>query len=134
MTDKSILIIGTYDTKNAELDFIAAKIRALGGATITLDVSVLGDPEQATNISKHDVAEAGGSSISEAIESGSEHIAMNIMSKGARLLVRQLCDAGRIDGVIILGGTMGTDLALDVCQALPIGFPKYVVSTVSFSA
>lgn len=134
MTDKSILIIGTYDTKNAELDFIAAKIRALGGATITLDVSVLGDPEQATNISKHDVAEAGGSSISEAIESGSEHIAMNIMSKGASLLVRQLCDAGRIDGVIILGGTMGTDLALDVCQALPIGFPKYVVSTVSFSA
>lgn len=134
MTDKSILIIGTYDTKNAELDFIAAKIRALGGATITLDVSVLGDPEQATDISKHDVAQAGGSSISEAIESGSEHIAMNIMSKGARLLARQLCDAGRIDGVIILGGTMGTDLALDVCQALPIGFPKYVVSTVSFSA
>jgi uncharacterized protein (UPF0261 family) len=134
MTDKSILIIGTYDTKNAELDFIAAKIRALGGAIITLDVSVLGDPEQATDISKHDVAQAGGSSISEAIESGSEHIAMNIMSKGARLLARQLCDAGRIDGVIILGGTMGTDLALDVCQALPIGFPKYVVSTVSFSA
>lgn len=134
MTDKSILIIGTYDTKNAELDFIAAKIRALGGATITLDVSVLGDPEQATDISKHDVAEAGGSSISEAIESGSEHISMNIMSKGARLLARQLCNAGRIDGVIILGGTMGTDLALDVCQALPIGFPKYVVSTVSFSA
>lgn len=134
MTDKSILIIGTYDTKNAELDFIAAKIRALGGATITLDVSVLGEPEQATDISKHDAAEAGGSSISEAIESGSEHIAMNIMSKGARLLARQLCNAGRIDGVIILGGTMGTDLALDVCQALPIGFPKYVVSTVSFSA
>lgn len=134
MTDKTILIIGTYDTKNDELDFIAGKIRALGGATLTLDVSVLGDPEQATDISKHDVAEAGGSSIAEAIESGSEHIAMNIMSKGACLLARQLCDAGRIDGVIILGGTMGTDLALDVCQGLPIGFPKYVVSTVSFSA
>ena len=28
---------------------------------------------------------------------------------------------------------MGTDLALDVCQALPIGIPKYVVSTVAFS-
>ena len=79
-------------------------------------------------------AQAGGSSIAEAIASGSEHIAMNIMSKGACLLARQLCDEGRIDGVIILGGTMGTDLALDVCQGLPIGFPKYVVSTVSFSA
>ena len=28
---------------------------------------------------------------------------------------------------------MGTDLALDVCQSLPLGVPKYVVSTVSFS-
>ena len=36
--------------------------------------------------------------------------------------------------MILLGGTMGTDLALDVCQALPLGMPKYVVSTVSFSA
>jgi uncharacterized protein (UPF0261 family) len=29
---------------------------------------------------------------------------------------------------------MGTDLALDLCAALPLGVPKYVVSTVSFSA
>ena len=28
---------------------------------------------------------------------------------------------------------MGTDLALDVCSALPLGVPKYIVSTVSFS-
>lgn len=40
---------------------------------------------------------------------------------------------GRIDGMIGLGGTMGTDLVLDCCQALPLGVPKYVVSTVSFS-
>ena len=134
MTDKTILIIGTFDTKNDELDFIAEKIRAQGGATLTLDVSVLGDPDHPTDISKHEVARVGGSSIEEAIASGSEHVAMNIMSKGACALARQMCDAGRIDGVIVLGGTMGTDLALDVCQALPIGLPKYVVSTVSFSA
>lgn len=134
MSDKTILIIGTYDTKNDELDFIAGKIRSLGGAALTLDVSVLGEPERPTDISKHEVAKAGGSSIEEAIASGSEHIAMTIMSKGACILSRQLCDAGRIDGVIILGGTMGTDLALDVCQGLPLGLPKYVVSTVAFSA
>lgn len=134
MADKTILIIGTYDTKNDELDFIADKIRSLGGATLTLDVSVLGDPETATDISKHEVAAAAGSSIDEAIASGSEHIAMDIMSRGASKIARQLCDEGRVHGVLILGGTMGTDLALDVCQNLPLGFPKYVVSTVSFSA
>ncbi|MBF9042222.1 UPF0261 family protein [Rhodobacterales bacterium HKCCE4037] len=134
MADKTILIVGTYDTKNDELDFIAGKIRALGGGTLTLDVSVLGDPAEPTDISKHEVAEAGGSSIEEAIASGSEHVAMNTMSKGACVLSQKLCEEGRIDGVIILGGTMGTDLALDVCQGLPLGLPKYVVSTVSFSA
>ena len=134
MADKTILIIGTYDTKNDELDFIANKIRALGGGALTLDVSVLGEPVKPTDISKHEVAEAGGSSIDEAIASGSEHVAMNIMSKGACVLSRQLSDAGTIDGVITLGGTMGTDLALDVCRGLPLGLPKFVVSTVSFSA
>lgn len=134
MADKTILVVGTYDTKNDELAFMADKIAALGGGVLTMDVSVLGDPEQPTDYSKHDVAEAGGSSIAAAIESGSEHVAMQIMSEGACKLARHLHDAGDVDGVIILGGTMGTDLALDVCQALPIGLPKYVVSTVSFSA
>ncbi|MEW2913918.1 Tm-1-like ATP-binding domain-containing protein [Leisingera sp. JC11] len=134
MTNKTILVIGTYDTKNAELEFLAQKIRDLGGGVLTLDVSVLGDPEQPTDFSKHDVARADGSSIQAAIDSGSEHVAMNIMSAGACALARELHGDGGIDGVIILGGTMGTDLALDVCQALPVGVPKYVVSTVSFSA
>jgi uncharacterized protein (UPF0261 family) len=40
---------------------------------------------------------------------------------------------GQFDGLIILGGTMGTDLALDVCSAVPLGVPKYIVSTVAFS-
>ena len=134
MADKSILVVGTYDTKNDELEFMADKISALGGAVLTMDVSVLGDPEKPTDYSKHDVAEAGGSSIKAAIDSGSEHLAMQIMSNGACTLSRRLFDGGKVDGVIILGGTMGTDLALDVCQSLPIGVPKYVVSTVSFSA
>ncbi len=134
MADKTIMVIGTYDTKNSELEFIAEKISSLGGTVLTMDVSVLGDPETPTDFSKHQVAETGGSSIAAAIKSGSEHVAMEIMSSGAQALARRLADEGQIHGVIILGGTMGTDLALDVCQALPLGMPKYVVSTVSFSA
>jgi uncharacterized protein (UPF0261 family) len=79
------------------------------------------------------VAEAGGSSIQAAIDSGDENTAMQIMARGAAALTARLHEQGQIDGVIVLGGTMGTDLALDVCQALPMGVPKYIVSTVSFS-
>lgn len=133
MTDKTILIIGTYDTKDDELTYLAGRIRAMGGEVMTMDVSVLGDPTAPTDISKHQVAEAGGSSIREAVESGEENIAMQIMARGAAALARSLHADGEIDGMIALGGTMGTDLALDVAQALPMGVPKFIVSTVSFS-
>lgn len=133
MRDKTILVIGTYDTKNDELDYLADRIRAQGGGVVSMDVSVLGDPAVPTTYSKHAVAEAGGSSIRAAIDCGDENRAMQIMAAGATRLSRDLYDRGVFDGVVILGGTMGTDLALDVCQALPLGVPKYVVSTVSFS-
>jgi uncharacterized protein (UPF0261 family) len=133
MTDKTILVIGTYDTKDDELTFLADVIHAEGGQVITMDVSVLGEPSKPTDYSKHDVAQEAGSSIAAAIASGSENHAMQIMARGATLLTARMLTEGRFDGLIILGGTMGTDLALDVCSAVRLGVPKYIVSTVAFS-
>jgi len=129
----TILVIGTYDTKDDERHYVCDTIRAQGGAVLSMDVSVLGDPSQPTDISKHDVAAAAGSSISAAIATEDENQAMQIMARGAASLCAQLHAEGRIHGMIALGGTMGTDLALDCAQALPMGVPKFVVSTVSFS-
>lgn len=128
-----ILIVGTYDTKDAELGYLAGCIRGQGGTPVTMDVSVLGDPSAPTNYSKHQVAEEGGSSIEAAINAGDENHAMQIMATGAAALAARLHAESVFDGLIVLGGTMGTDLALDVCRALPLGVPKYVVSTVAFS-
>ena len=133
MMNKTILVIGTYDTKDDELGFLAEVIQAQGGQVVTMDVSVLGDPSKPTDYSKHDVAQEGGSSIQAAVASGNENQAMQIMATGAALLAARLFTEGRLDGLIVLGGTMGTDLALDVCSAVPLGVPKYIVSTVSFS-
>ena len=130
---KTILVIGTYDTKDQELTYVADCIRRMGGAVVTMDVSVLGDPSQPSDISKHQVAGAAGKTIAEVAAAGDEHLAMQIMAAGAARLTAELYAQGRIDGMIGLGGTMGTDLVLDCCQALPLGVPKVVVSTVSFS-
>jgi len=133
MSDKTILVIGTYDTKDDELSFLAGVIRDQGGTVVTMDVSVLGDPSSPCVYSKHDVASEGGSSIQAAIDSGDENHAMQIMATGASALASRLYAEEAFDGLIVLGGTMGTDLALDVTSALPLGVPKYIVSTVSFS-
>ena len=130
---KTILIIGTYDTKDAELRYLESVIVDQGGRVRTMDVSVLKDPVDPTDLSKHDVAVAADSTIANAIALDDENAAMQIMSLGASRLTSDLYNEGEIDGVIILGGSMGTDLALDVCLSLPLGVPKYIVSTIAFS-
>ena len=131
---KTILVIGTFDTKDDELNFLIGRIKDQGGEVLTMDVSVLGDPSNPTDISKHEVAEAGGSTIEALIAGGEEAAAFEVMSAGSAVLTRKLHQSGKCDGMIALGGTMGTDLALDCAQALPIGVPKYIVSTVAGSA
>jgi len=106
MSDKSILVIGTYDTKDDELGFLADVIRDQGGKVITMDVSVLGEPSKPTDYSKHDVAEECGSSIKAAIDSGDENHAMQIMANGASLLAARIYAEDVFDGMIVLGGTM----------------------------
>lgn len=133
LPSKTILVVGTFDTKDDELSYLCDVIRAQGGKVLTMDVSVLGDPSNPTDLSKHQVAEAAGSSIAAAIASEDENAAMQIMARGSAALAQQMHRAGSFDGVIVLGGTMGTDLALELCSALPLGVPKYIVSTVSFS-
>lgn len=128
-----ILVIGTGDTKADELDFMRAKVEEAGGAPLMLDVSVLGDPPYVPEHDKHAVAAAAGTTIPAIVASGDENSAMTLMAEGAARLTKRLHDAGEIDGFIALGGTMGTDLALDVALALPLGVPKFVVSTIAYS-
>ncbi len=130
---KTILLIGTYDTKEPEMRFIEQAVRDQGARVLTMDVSVLGDPKTPTDISKHDVAATGGMTIEQVIALGDENKAFRVMSVGAAKVVAQTHAEGRFDGMLATGGTMGTDLALDCAQALPMGVPKYIVSTVSFS-
>ena len=110
--NKTILVIGTFDTKDDELNYVCEVIRAQGGTPMSMDVSVLGDPQQPTDISKHDVTAAVGKTIQDAIDAGDENFAMQIMAAGAATLTAKLYADGKIDGIIGLGGTMGTDLSL----------------------
>ncbi len=128
-----ILLAGTGDTKADELLYMAERIRAAGGEPVMLDVSVLGDPPYRPEHDKHAVAAAAGKTIDEIANSGDENTAMVLMAAGATRLVRGLVERGEVDAFIAIGGTMGTDLALDVTLALPVGVPKFIVSTIAYS-
>ncbi|MGJ4949671.1 Tm-1-like ATP-binding domain-containing protein [Bradyrhizobium sp. HKCCYLS20291] len=136
MTNRSrprILLIGTGDTKADELLFMQRCIDDAGGEAVMMDISVLGDPPYVAAHDKNAVAAAADTTIAAVIASGDENSSMTLMARGASRLTRRLCDEGEIDAMIAIGGTMGTDLALDVALALPLGFPKLIVSTIAFS-
>lgn len=129
----TILLIGTCDTKADEMRFMRGRLEDGGATVLVMDVGVLGQPALAPDVGSAEVARAAGASLEELAAQGDENLAMARMAKGAALLARQLHDEQRIQGVVVLGGTMGTDLGLDVAAALPLGVPKLIVSTVSFS-
>ncbi|MEP1486854.1 MAG: Tm-1-like ATP-binding domain-containing protein [Algibacter sp.] len=133
MDKKTILIVGTADTKSDELLFMKSCIEQQKGLVKIMDVGVLGDPPFTPEYSRHDVAKAANTTNKDIIALGDENKAMTKTAEGASKLTRQLYDEGKIEGMIALGGTMGTDLALDVAASLPLGVPKYVVSTIAFS-
>jgi uncharacterized protein (UPF0261 family) len=129
----TILIAGTADTKADEILYMKDCLLGQGASVLVMDVGVLGDPAFDVDISKHEVAAAIGLDNQQIAGLGDENDAMIKTAEGATLVTLGLLQDGKIDGVIILGGTMGTDLALEVTCALPLGVPKVVVSTVSFS-
>ena len=129
----SILIIGTADTKADELLFMKRCIEQEGARGLIMDVGVLGVPAFAPDFSNRDVAAAAHTRIDVIAALGDENLAMTKMAEGAVAVTLRLYTEGRVDGLLALGGSMGTDLALDVTASLPLGMPKLIVSTVANS-
>jgi uncharacterized protein (UPF0261 family) len=130
---KKILLVGTADTKADELLFMKRCIDSMGGEAAIMDVGVLGKPPFEPEYPNTLVATAASTTLQSIATCGDENEAMKKMAEGAVNLTLRLYAEGRVHGLLALGGTMGTDLALDVTAGLPLGMPKCIVSTVAFS-
>ncbi|HEX5738752.1 MAG TPA: Tm-1-like ATP-binding domain-containing protein [Hydrogenophaga sp.] len=128
-----ILIIGTVDTKSDEIGYLRRSVEDAGGQALVMDVGVLGRGGFTPDILNTEVAAAAGVTLQQVMETGDENTSMKLMATGASLIATQWYIEGRFDGLLALGGTMGTDLALDVANALPLGCPKVVLSTIAYS-
>ncbi len=126
-----IVLLGTFDTKGVEYAYVRALLRARGVRTCTVDCGVLGAPSFVPDVAADAVAVAAGTALEALRAAGDRGAAVDAMTRGATLLVRQLAADGRVDGILALGGGGGTTLATAVMRALPIGVPKVMVSTMA---
>lgn len=131
MDNKTIVVLATLDTKGREAEYLREQIRKFGHEALVIDTGVTGAPAAQADVTREDVAEAGGMALSEMLKNPSREIAAPIMADGATKIVAQLEKESKIHGIMAMGGTQGTTLSTKVMRALPYGFPKVMVSTMA---
>ncbi|MEC7923278.1 MAG: Tm-1-like ATP-binding domain-containing protein [Planctomycetota bacterium] len=127
----TIAIVGCLDTKGEEVDFLREVIENTGNRTWVIDTGVLEPPAFEPETSREAVAEAGGASLVELLEKKDRGFAMTVMSAGAAAITAELFASSQIDGIIAAGGSANTTIGASAMQALPVGFPKLLVSTLA---
>ena len=127
----AVLLIATFDTKAEEALYLKGKIESLGCRCLLMDTGILADSGDVTDVTRHQVARAGGSSIEELLASGDKGKCIGTMLKGACALTRKLYEAGEFQGILSIGGAQGTDIGTAAMRELPFGVPKFMVSTVA---
>ena len=119
------------DTKGEEHAFVAGRIKGRGHQVLIVDVGALGDSRLKPDITRLDVAAAAGVDFGALIAKRDRGETVAAMSKGAPIVLSRLLSEKKIDGVISLGGGGGTAIGTAAMRALPVGFPKVMVSTLA---
>lgn len=127
----TVVLVGTMDTKGAEYDFIRQRLSAAGIDTLMVDCGVLGLPQILPDVSREEVAKAAGADVAALAQAGDRGAAVQAMARGAEAVLKRLLSEGRLQGAMALGGGGGTSIAASAFQALPLGVPKIIVSTMA---
>ncbi|MFZ5975446.1 MAG: Tm-1-like ATP-binding domain-containing protein [Bacillota bacterium] len=129
--DKAVVILGTLDTKGVEFKFIKDIIEGEGVKTITVNAGVKGKPFFEPDVGSEEVAQAGGVPLAALIANNDRGQAVDVMMKGAAAVLAKLFQEGKVAGIISMGGSAGTTIGTHAMQALPVGVPKVMVSTMA---
>lgn len=123
---KKAYIVGTADTKGPELTFVRDLIAKTGTETVLVNVGTRGGEE---------VADVTAAEVAASHPSGPSAVFVNDRGQAVMAMSDALLHfmQGRDDvgGIIGLGGSGGSSLVAPTMQALPIGVPKVLVSTLA---
>jgi uncharacterized protein (UPF0261 family) len=128
---KTVLIIGTLDTKGEECIYIRELLRKSGLTSLLIDTGSMGEPITRGDISREEVASRAGFSLRKLVETRDKGKIIQAMTDGLTAWVSDLYLKKKIHGVIALGGGQGTAMGTTAMQSLPLGFPKVMVSTIA---
>ena len=127
----TVLLIGTLDTKGEEYAYLRDRLREARVDVVLADVGTLEPPRIEPDISREEVAAGTGADVAGLAEARDRGAAVTAMADAAAALARRLHTEGRFDGILAAGGSGNTAIATRAMQALPVGVPKLIVSTMA---
>jgi uncharacterized protein (UPF0261 family) len=127
-----ILLIGCFDTKGEDFAFLRQCIISLGEKVIAVNTGVLGTTSLfPVDVEAENVAFEAGVSIQSLREEMDRGHAVEMMGKGAAVILANLVREGKIKAAIGMGGGGGTFIALSAMQEIPLGIPKLCLTTLA---
>lgn len=132
----TVHIIGTLDTKGAEIAYLRDRLEALGVSTTVVDSGILGEPvgislRPGRDIGRAEAATYGGFTIEQLRGAGSRGKAVAGMREALKALVRRRYAEGLVAGVVSMGGAEGAVMGAATMMQLPLGVPKVLVSPIA---
>ena len=126
---KTVVLVGALDTKGSEFAFVKELIQRAGLQTLVVDFGVMGQPTFTPDVTRAEVAQAGGGDLAYLASGAHKDEAMRVMAAGLAVVTRRLYQQGQLDGMLGMGGSGGTAIATAGMRVLPVGVPKLMVST-----
>jgi uncharacterized protein (UPF0261 family) len=132
MSEKSIVILGCFDTKGEVFSYLRDAVLSNGEQVISINTGVLGSTNLfPVAIEADRVAEEGGFSLDTLRQNYDRGHAIDVMGKGAARIVARLVEEDRVKAVIGMGGGGGTYIALRAMGQVPLGIPKLCLTTLA---
>lgn len=126
---KTVVLIGTLDTKGVEYEFARNRFQKAGLKTILINAGIIGQSPILSDVTNEEVALAGSSDLQTLKTKNDRGFAVSVMTKGVNQIVQDLYKKGELDAIFALGGSGGSTISSFAMRNLPIGVPKVLVST-----
>jgi len=126
---KFIVLLGTLDTKGEEIGYLKELILARGHQPLVIDIGSGGEPKLEADITADEVALAAGGDIKVLRNSSERQKVVEIMVKGAILILEPLCRSGEVEGIISIGGMSSMVMTAEIMSKMPFRIPKLIVSS-----
>nr|BFE33360.1 Tm-1-like ATP-binding domain-containing protein [Actinomadura rugatobispora] len=126
------------DVQGLEYAWLRDRLGSLGAEVVLVDTGVLDEPGVVPDVPREDVLQAGGTDPATLSATAADlpggpgrDTALASMARGAAATAGELFRAGRLHGVLAIGGGGNATVAAEAMRALPVGVPKLMISSMA---